>query len=514
MIEGFFRLFRRHLATGVVLAVLAFGLAACGNAGQVHEMILLNTNDSHGSILPTDSIGGMAERATFIRQVREQNPYVLLVDAGDINAGQPVSNMADARPDLFAYNYMKYDAVTAGNHEFDKPVNVLLEQMKEAKFPFVISNVEIDGKPLGQEYLVKKVDGIKVGLFGLTTKYTANLSVGAKGLVFKDEVETAQKMVKLLKEKKVDVIIGLVHLGFTETTPDFITSRKLAAQVDGVDILVDGHSHSYIDKPERVNNTWIVTANQSGRYVGEGKLVVKDGQLIDFTWKPVLIKGFAPDSLLSLELQPFIDSATQDLKTVIGTATSEFLLFKNGRNTARFGETALGDLVADALKWKASEELKLPADFGLTNSGGIREGLPEGDITKGNILTTLPFSNVLEVVAMKGINVRHLFDFLATVTPGNGSFAQVSEEVKVVYDRDAGKVVSLTIKGKPIVDTMTYYMATCDYVAAGKDGYDAGLEGITNRENTSRLVSDVVIDYIKMKGSITPKTDGRIEIVK
>lgn len=514
MIVEIFRMFCRRMVTGTMLAVMALGFVACGHTGQVHEMVLLNTNDSHGSILSVDSIGGMAERATFIREVREQNSYVLLVDAGDINAGQPVSNMTDALPDIISYNYMKYDAVTAGNHEFDKPIDVLLKQMKEADFPFVISNIEINGKLLGEEYLIKQVDGIKVGLFGLTTSNTVNLSVGAKGLEFKNEVETARKMVKLLQEKKVDVIIGLVHLGFTETTPDFITSRKLAAQVDGIDILVDGHSHSYIEKPEKINNTWIITANQSGRYVGEGKLTVKDGKLIDFTWKPVLIKGFAPDTVLGQLLEPFIEVANRDLKTVIGVATEEFPLFKNGQNTARYEETALGDLVADALKWKAAEVLEFPVDFGLTNSGGIREGLPAGEITKENILTTLPFSNVLEVVTLKGSDIRRLFDFLATVVPGNGAFAQVSKEVKVVFDRKNKKVVSLSIKGKPVVDTATYYMATCDYVAVGKDGYDVGLGGITNRENTSQLMSEVVVDYIKEKRELTPKTDGRIKFVK
>lgn len=121
---------------------------------------------------------------------------------------------------------------------------------------------------------------------------------------------------------------------------------------------------------------------------------------------------------------------------------------------------------------------------------------------------------ILEVVALKGSDVRRLFDFLATVTPGNGAFAQVSKEVKVEYDRKNKKVVSLSINNKPVVDTMTYYMATCDYVAAGKDGYDAGLGEITNRENTSLLIAEVVIDYIKAQGKITPETDGRIKIVK
>ena len=140
----------------VVIAVL--GLYIYQN-NREYQIILLNTNDSHGSILPVDSVGGMAERATFIRMVREKNPYVLLVDAGDINTGQAISNRADAKPDILAYNYMGYDAVTVGNHEFDKPLNVLLKQMQWAEFPFVTSNIQRNGTPLGVEYLIKEIGG-------------------------------------------------------------------------------------------------------------------------------------------------------------------------------------------------------------------------------------------------------------------------------------------------------------------------------------------------------------------
>lgn len=513
MVSEILGTFRRKMIGQAVFAFLILVLAACGSTGQVRELILLHTNDSHGSVLPVDSIGGLAERATFIRQVREQNPYVLLVDAGDINTGQPLSNMADAHPDILAYNAMGYDAVTVGNHEFDKPVEILLAQMKLATFPFITSNVKWEGKPLGTDFLIKEINGIKIGVFGVVTKYTQSLSVQAGSVVFEDEVETAQRIVKLFKDKKVDVIIGLTHLGFTETTPDFVTSRKLAAQVDGLDILVDGHSHSYLDKPERINNTWIVSANQSGRYVGEGKLIVKDGRLTDFIWKPVLVKGFAPDSNLNVILQPFIDAANQDLGTVVGIATEAYPLFQGKQNIARYGESALGDLIADALKWKADNVSKSPVDFAVTNSGGIREGLPKGEIKKVNVLTTLPFSNMLEVIEIKGSDVRRLFDFQASVTPGNGAFAQVSAEVRVVYNKETHDVAQLTIQGKPVIDSLTYRIAICDYIAAGKDGYDV-LGKITNRETTSLLMSEAVADYIKMKGTITPRTDGRIRFAR
>lgn len=510
MFTGKFAFLRSPLSSVLILLFVAFGFYRCGVSE--HELVLLHTNDSHGSVLSVDSLGGMAERATFIRMMRDKYVGVLLVDAGDLNTGQAISNMFDAHPDIEAYNYMGYDAVTAGNHEFDKPVTTLLQQMQWADFPFVISNVDYGDKALGVKYLIKQIDGVKVGIFGLTTKNTQNVSVHAKEVHFRDEVKTAREMVALLKAQKVDVIIGLVHLGFNKSTTDYVTSCVLADSVTGVDILVDGHSHSYIKEPVKVNNTWIVTANQSGRYIGKGILKVKDGRLTDFRWKPVQIKGFLPDTVLANRLQPYIEAANKDLLTVIGEASAEYALFENGVDMARYKEVALGNLVADALVWKA-KELGLQTDFGLTNSGGIRDGLPAGKLTKGAVLAVLPFDNELEVVAMKGSDVCRLFDFLATVEPGNGAFAQVSAEVEVVYNSSDREVVSLKIKGQPVREDQVYYMATCDYVTAGKDGYDAGLGNITGREKTSRLMSDVLIEYIRTCGVVTPRKDGRIRIL-
>lgn len=512
-----FNLFSRRqglIFRSLIYTVFLVAAFACGQGKQVKELILLHTNDSHGSVLAVDSTGGLAERATFIRQVREKYPYVLLLDAGDINAGQPVSNIADAKPDILAYNAMGYDAVTAGNHEFDKPLDILLQQMRWADFPFVISNIFKEGKPLGKPWIIKDYDGIKVGILGLTTVNTKSLSVNAGELEFENEAEAARRAVKALKAEGADIIIGLVHLGFTEATPDFITSRKLAEQVEGIDILVDGHSHSYIEKPEKVKDTWIITANQSGKYVGEGKLKIQKGEIIDFEWQPVLIRGFAPDTVVERMLQPFVKAAEQSLKTVVGVAKGDFVLYKDGVNLGRQEENALGNLIADAMKTVTAEELKLPADFALINSGGIREGIPAGQVTREQLLTTLPFSNVLEIVALKGTDVKQLFDFLATVPSGNGTFAQVSEDVKVTYDRKAGKVADLKIGGKPVVDSVTYYMATCDYIVAGKDGYDAGLKNAVLQENTSRLISDVVADYLLKKGTVIPRVDGRIRFTE
>lgn len=507
----FFNKFKSKSYCLLVVWVVAGLLMTACNRGE-RTFVLLHTNDSHGSILPVGGIGGMAERATVIDSLRKlYADRILLLDAGDFNTGQAVSNMFSARPDILAYNYMKYDAVTLGNHEFDKPVDSLLQQMYLADFPFVISNVFYKGKPLGVETLVKEVNGVRIGLFGILTATTAQISVNVQNVDFTDEVETARKVVNELQRQNVDLIIGMVHLGFTESDPDYITSQKLAAEVEGIDILVDGHSHSYIEKPLRINDTWIVTANQSGRFVGEGKVKVRDGDIVSFDWKPLPVNNVSPHEGLKMMLQPYVEAANRDLQTVIGEAADSFVLFQNKENLGRYGEVALGNLIADALKWK-TEQLHLKVDFALTNSGGIREELPKGKITKGDILSILPFGNELEVVAMKGEDVIRLFDFLATVELGRGTFPQVSKEVCVIFNREDKTLKSLTIGGNPVDRNRIYYMATCDYVAAGKDGYSAGLSNVTDRQKTSVLMADVLMEYIQQRGKVSPQIEGRIKL--
>ncbi len=497
----------RCLAGWIFVALL---MVACGR--EERTVVLLHTNDSHGSILPVNGFGGMAERATVIDSLRKlYQDKILLLDAGDFNTGQAVSNMFCARPDILAYNYMGYDAVTLGNHEFDQPIDTLLQQMNWANFPFVISNVSYKGEPLGTETLVKKVNGVRIGLFGILTKATAQISVNVQNVAFTDEVEAARKAVKKLQQQNVDLIIGMVHLGFTESTSEYITSQKLAAAVEGIDILVDGHSHSYIEKPLKINGTWIVTANQSGRFIGEGKVKVCKGGIVSFDWKPLPVNNISPHNFLKTVLQPYVDAANKDLQTVIGEADDTFVLFRNKENLGRYREVALGNLLTDALKWK-TEQLHLNVDFALTNSGGIREELAQGKITKGDILSILPFGNELEVVAMKGEDVVKLFDFLATVELGSGTFPQVSEEVRVVFNQDDKTLKSLTIGGDPVDRERIYYMATCDYVAAGKDGYSAGLSNVMDRQKTSVLIAEALMEYIQHLEKVSPKIEGRIKL--
>jgi 5'-nucleotidase/UDP-sugar diphosphatase len=486
--------------------------------GKVYELVLLHTNDHHGSVLPNGGRGGLAERASFIRSIRAANANVLLVDAGDMNTGPALSNMFAAEPDFLAYNLMGYDLGTFGNHEFDGDMAKLNKQLAAVKYPFVSSNIKTaDGEFLGgHQYLIREYEGFRVGIFGITTLRTLVTASPDKSLVFIPEIKAALDAVDILRnQEKVDIVIGVTHIGDVQELDDHVTSPVLAAQVPGIDIIVDGHSHSFFEKPKKVGNTYIVSANEWGKYVGAGKLSIKDGRLAGFDWQPVEINNkdsqtYAPDPAVAALLAPYIEKAEASLKEVVGEAADTFVF---GNRLTRYGETALGNMITDANVWYFNKVSNQNIDFAFHNGGNMRADLPQGPLTREQILTVLPFENYLFIVSLKGSQIIELFDYIATVPQGNGGFPQFSKEVRYTLDVPNKQITDLTINGAPVDPDRTYRFCTNDYLLGGGDGYTT-LTKSENPFNTSLLLSYVVIEYIHAQnGVITPATDGRMNVV-
>jgi 5'-nucleotidase/UDP-sugar diphosphatase len=482
------------------------------SAGQTHELILLHTNDHHGAVLPNGGRGGLAEVASYIKAVKAVNRQVLVLDAGDFNTGSALSNMFAAEPDILGYNMMGYDVVTFGNHEFDGSQAKLDKQISQAKFPFVSSNIKTgDGKFLGgNQYLIKKYDGFTVGIFGITTLRSQIIASPDKSLTFINEIDAAREVVDILRNReKVDIIIGMTHIGDVKEAPDHIISPELAAAVPGIDIIVDGHSHSYLEKPIVVGNTRIVSANEWGKYVGTGRLSVRDGKLVSFDWAPAYI---GPDPEVTAMVQPYIEEANKSLKEVVGQAADTFVF---GNRLTRYQETALGNMITDANVWYFKTVYNQPLDFAFHNGGNMRAELPKGDITQEKILTILPFENYLYIVTLKGSEILELFDFAATIQQGAGGFPQFSGEVRYTIDKTQGNGVikDLTIGGAPVDPNRTYRFCTNDYILAGGDGYEV-MKKAQDPFNTSLLLSYVVGEYIKAQGGIiSPDLDGRLQVI-
>ncbi len=526
---------------GIVLMIFVIGFTGSCSfhtpKQDSYTLVVLHTNDHHGHPVgfdkyPVKQIGGMPARATLITRIRSEFPNVLLLDAGDMNTGRPESVFFNAEPDIVSMNYMKYDAMVLGNHEFDAGLDVLKKQIKQAEFPFISANIQKKGgEEFVKPYILKQFKGFTVAIFGLTTSTVR--SVGNPEMFTElevhNEIHIAQKLVPELRQK-ADIIIALTHMG---TDPDDdkneYGARRLAAQVPGIDLIVDGHSHTILHSPLQIGTTRIVQAGDWGIFLGMVTITLEKGQITSVNGKLVPINDkriektddgkekvvfvgeeIPEDTALSALLKPFNDKVDAVLGEKIGNAPVALLQEK-----IRQEEAPLGNLVADAMQWYTSiMTIDGAVDFSIQNGGGVRSTMPKGDITKRIIYEILPFDNSVVVCVLKGSQVRELFAFLATVPPNSGAFPQVSREVSFTLNYALGKCENVLINGQPIDDNKMYRIATNSYMANGGDKYRVFKESL-RIDDTSKFQRDVVIEYIKkeLKGNIVPLNPGRIKIV-
>ena len=265
----------------VVLLFLVLSLLALAV-----KITVFHVNDTHGRAWSfTDSagnvIGGFATVASIIDAERKVNPNVLFLHAGDINTGVPESDLLNALPDIFVLKRMKLDAVAVGNHEFDKPRDVLLKQISWAKFPFISANSYKNGEPFFTQYIVKNVGGVRGAIVGFTTEHTKILEgPNSEDLEFKNVVEVAKKLIPEIR-KQADVVIALTHLGVGQGYSDiYTTADQLAQNVEGIDLIIDGHSHTNMTTPMVVNGVPIVQAFEWAKILGKVDMEIENRKVV------------------------------------------------------------------------------------------------------------------------------------------------------------------------------------------------------------------------------------------
>lgn len=267
---------------------------------------ILHTNDTHSQIDPLPANdkqypdkGGVARRATLVKRVRKANPNTLLIDAGDVFQGTPYFNFYKGEVEYKAMSLIGYDVVTLGNHEFDNGVDSLAAAMKFANFDFVSTNYDVRGTSLESRvkpYVVRVIGGVRVGLFGLGVSPDNLITPGNfKGVKYLDPVLMARGVVKLLREQeRCTLVIGMSHLGyFPNPREGEIGDTQVAAQVDGIDFIASGHTHTFMKQPVLTKtpsgaNTIIFQVGRSGIFVGRvdlklraGKVIASAGRLLD-----------------------------------------------------------------------------------------------------------------------------------------------------------------------------------------------------------------------------------------
>jgi 5'-nucleotidase / UDP-sugar diphosphatase len=524
-----------------------YAVDIAGNVSKPSEIVTLtpfkltvmHTNDTHAHL---DNI---ARRITAIKQVRQANPNSLLLDAGDVFSGTLYFSEFNGLADLEFMNLAGYDAMTFGNHEFDKGTATLANFVKDAKFPFVSANVDfskddnlkarfnnsVSSNPEnGQIYngIIKDVNGEKIGIFGLTTAETKNISSPGEDVVFEDYIEEAEKAVEAFEAQGVNKIIALTHIGYNDGGGD--NDLTLAKEIEGIDVIVGGHSHDKLTEPVVDHTgeepTIIVQANEYSKYLGtldvefdeNGKVIGHAGKLIEIDKKVNNAYELQDDpEAAQILAEKYKPTVVEKQNTVVGQAAVDLI---GGNPPARVGETNLGNLITDGMLAKA-KTINPDTVIALQNGGGIRATVPAGNITLAKILEVMPFGNSLGLMRLTGAEIKEALEFSVKDAPKPfGGFLQVSG-MKFTYDsrKPIGEKV-LTVEVKegdnyvPLDPGKTYVVATNIFTAKGGDGYTMFAKAYAEgRVSEPGYVDwEMFRDYIAAQPNqtVNPSVEGRI----
>lgn len=500
------------------------------------KTLIIHSNDVHGAM------DKYSQLAALRNELKARGADVILTDAGDFSQGTPYVSTTKGMYAINMMNAMGYDVVTLGNHEFDYGYAQLKYNLSNAKFKVVCADV-LDSKgktAFDANYVFTTPSGLKIGFFGMETPETQTKVNPAliKGIKFlsKGELYTcAQAQVADLKAQGVDLVVCLSHLGVDEeSAPDGHRSVDLLANTSGIDLLIDGHSHTLMtEKDADAAEAGAEPIQSTGTKLETAGVVVIDNasKKIEDMYLVKLDDGIIKDTFISAVDKTIEDAV--DAEYGVEFAKSEVDL--NGKKApgVRTQETNLGDLITDALIWKVTKEkgaITVPEDHivAVTNGGGIRASISAGSVTKKDLNTVLPFGNTVAVVYVKGSELLEALEASTYCTPDAiGGFPQVSGIKFTVntavpfaqgeaypdstYYKPAaiGRVTIDSINGKKFSATDTYAVVTNNFVAAGGDTYYA-FANSKNQFDTGIVMDEAVMEYVQTKlgGTITAKDYG------
>lgn len=485
------------------------GTATSTSAGaaSAKTITILHTNDIHSRVEENMDSIGYAKLAALLKQQKAASPNTIMVDAGDTFHGQTIANLVQGESIVKIMNMIGYDVMTAGNHDFNYGSARLIELTKQAAFPVLGANVKkADGSRLLGDHLVKEVDGLKIGFFGLTTPETAFKThpKNVEGITFADPVQEAKAQVAQLKGK-ADVIIAVSHLGVDAASID--TSKKVTEQVPEIDLIIDGHSHTVMEKGMMVGNVLIAQTGEYSKNIGKIQLTFEGGKLTGKTASLISRKD-ADHVQADQAVLDIISSVKKEQEAVLSQVVgSTSVKLVGDREVVRKSESNLGNLITDAMLNETG------ADVAIMNGGGIRASIEAGQVTKGQIITVLPFGNYIQTKKMKGSDIQAALEHGVSGYPGDsGGFPQVSG---ITFEFDAAqpagkRVTSVSFKGKPLDADQSYLLATNDFMSAGGDQYTM-FKNYPIANDFSSL-EESLITYMKKIGSAAPKVEGRIVV--
>ena len=469
-----------------------------GTVCEAATVTIFHTNDMHSRISSEEEMGetiGLSEMSAIVRTAKATDHNTLWLDAGDTLHGMPNINISLGQNMVTLLNQSPLDAIAPGNHDYNYGAKRLQWLARHMKAEVLSANTVFADTEnyVFRPYKIYKMDGVKVGVFGLTTPETAYKShpKNTEGVEFLNPIGQAKRMVDELSGK-CDVIVALMHMG-VDSSSEF-TSELIARSVPGIDVIIDGHSHTYLPKGMMVNDTLIAQTGCHGKALGRVVIDFENDVVVSKTAE-VLGKdqlNVTPD----IKIQKTLDKINQRNEKLFSVVVAHSERELTGdRLVVRCHESELGNLCADAFRWKTG------ADIAVCNGGDLRTSLPGGDVTRRDIMSVMPFGNTIQVASITGKTFYEVLEHSVFGYPATfGGFLNVSGAT-FSFDptQPVGHRVSdVQVNGEPLDFDKTYTFAATDFILAGGDDYDM-LKGITIIGEFETGES-MVIDYMNQVG--------------
>lgn len=506
-------MFKRTL----LFSVLFSSICHAQVQAQDFTMTLLHTNDVHSRIEPAivskKEYGGFARLATLVKMHRKLDVNPVLLHAGDAFQGTLYYNVYKGLADGALMNLVGYDAMTLGNHEFDDGPAGLAPFLRMVSFPVVNTNMDFSNEPLIGAFVkpevILNVGKERVGIIGAMTTDLFSIASPGENISLKPLVSSLQSQIDSLTKRKINKIILLSHLGYDEDI-------AVAKQLNGVDVIIGGHSHSYLGSaeipgfpkpmgpyPTKSGDTLIITAWEWAKLLGRLQVTFdKSGKITKYSGQPIPVdETITEDRQVSAMIAAFRKPIEQLKSQVVGNTVNGI-----DRDFSKGFELPMGNVIADA---QLAFTQKQKTVIALMNQGGVRAEIGPGPINYDELISVQPFGNTLVVLDLTGAEITAALE----VGASKGSFIQVSKgfsySVKKVGDKSF-KVQSVKFNGVPLGQDTTYRVVLNNFMARGGDGFVSFQNAKGYRLDTGFSDLDAMIEYFKNNKPTEGTREGRI----
>ena len=528
---------RSAFSRSLLAVSIASASALSGSAlADEFQITIMHTNDthSHHEAQGRSGDGGAARQAAVVNDIRAEAENSLLLDAGDRFTGTLFHKYYAGEDNIEVMNALGYDAMALGNHEFDNGLEVLERFVSGVNFPVLSANTDFGTLETLASAVpgstVLEVGGEKVGVIGLVTAETPEITINFSN---KDEITwsanyatAVNRETAKLKADGINKIILVTHIGLG-------LDKEVAANTTDIDVIVGGHSHTVISSifkeggdteyPLQVENAdgdpvYIVQAGDRDRYLGRLDLEFDgEGLVTDVGGDLILLgKHITPDPAVQAMVEKLAKPVDELRNTVValedGTAVVSNQLMSN--KSCREGECLIGDLLTDAMRDETG------SDFAITNGGGIRADIDEGEVTVGEVLTVLPFGNTIATLKLSGAQIAASLEHGVGRVGGKGGTGRFPQVSGLRYEFDSALEPGSRLKRvevadgnggyAPIDEGKMYTVATNNFMRTGGDGYEIFEKDAKEYYDYGRPLEEALMDYMIKKHPVDVVKDGRI----